>query len=257
ISQYRTDRDPKDITLARRVVVHFAADPLLVSMTTRLAGQSTQFLPFNLGDNGHAGNPTNPQGHRTAYLWERVWTRDAWMDLLARFIHVERPIRGSAAARRAAEKVIFPRYHQWDAVRKIEADSKENGAGHSYLVQHSAGSGKSNTIAWVAHRLSSLHDALDQKIFDKVIVITDRLVLDRQLQDTIYQFEHARGVVAKIDIDSKQLADALAGQQAQIIITTLQKFHFVLDRVAEMPARRYAVVVDEAHSSQTGEDARD
>jgi type I restriction enzyme R subunit len=257
IRQYRTDRDPKNVTLSRRAVVHFAADPLLVSMTTKLTGSTTRFLPFNLGDNGHAGNPPNPHGHRTAYLWERVWMKDAWMDILARFIHVQRPAKGPVAARKAAEEIIFPRYHQWDAVLKLEADAQAKGPGQSYLVEHSAGSGKSNTIAWLAHRLSSLHDDQDRKVFDKVIVITDRLVLDRQLQDTIYQFEHARGVVAKIDIDSKQLADALAGEQAKIIITTLQKFHFVLDKIAEMPARRYAVIVDEAHSSQTGEDAKD
>jgi type I restriction enzyme R subunit len=226
-------------------------------MTTRLAGQATRFLPFNIGSQGGAGNPVNPHGHRTSYLWERVWAKDPWMDLLARFIHVERPARGSAAARKAAQTVIFPRYHQWDAVLRLEADARANGAGQSYLVQHSAGSGKSNTIAWLAHRLSSLHDAADEKVFDKVIVITDRLVLDRQLQDTIYQFEHARGVVEKIDYNSQQLADALAGEQARIIITTLQKFPFVLERVQGMPARRYAVIVDEAHSSQTGEAAKD
>ena len=145
------------------------------------------------------------------------------------------PAQGSAAAQRAAETVIFPRYHQWDAVLTLEADAKANGAGQSYLVEHSAGSGKSNTIAWTAHRLSNLHDATDTKVFDKVIVITDRVVLDRQLQDTIYQFEHARGVVVKIDKDSAQLAEALAGEQARIIITTLQKFPFVLDKIGSLP----------------------
>ena len=167
------------------------------------------------------------------------------------------PSPGSAAAKKAAETVIFPRYHQWDAVLKLEADAKANGAGKSYLVQHSAGSGKSNTIAWTAHRLSNLHDATDTKVFDKVVVITDRVVLDRQLQDTIYQFEHAQGVVVKIDQNSQQLADALAGEQARIIITTLQKFPFVLDKIGGLPQRRYAVIVDEAHSSQTGEAAKD
>ena len=135
--------------------------------------------------------------------------------------------------------------------------ARSEGAGHSYLIQHSAGSGKSNTIAWTAHRLSTLHDAEDHKVFDKVIVITDRVILDRQLQDTIYQFEHARGVVVKIDKDSQQLAEALAGEQARIIITTLQKFPFVIDKIGELPARNYAVVIDEAHSSQTGEAAKD
>ena len=226
-------------------------------MTTKLTGQSTRFLPFNLGHDGGAGNPPNPDGQRTAYLWEKVWERDAWMDLLARFIHVERPTQGSAAAKKSAETVIFPRYHQWDAVLKLEADAKANGAGQSYLIEHSAGSGKSNTIAWSAHRLSNLHDASNTKVFDKVIVITDRVILDRQLQETIYQFEHARGVVVKIDKDSAQLAESLAGEQARIIITTLQKFPFVLDKIGNLPSRRYAVIVDEAHSSQTGEAAKD
>jgi type I restriction enzyme R subunit len=258
IAQYRRDRDPKNVTLARRVVVHFAVDPESVAMTTRLAGPSTQFLPFNRGsEEGGAGNPFNPGGHKTAYLWEEVWQRDAWLDLLARFVQVERPEKGSAAERRAQTRIIFPRFHQWDAVRKLEAHAREHGAGSSYLVQHSAGSGKSNSIAWLAHRLASLHDASDRPVFDKVVVITDRLVLDRQLQDTIYQFEHARGVVERIDKHSGQLADALAGEQARIVITTLQKFPFVLDKVGELPARRYAVIVDEAHSSQTGEAAAD
>ncbi len=258
IAQYRYDRDPANVTLARRAVVHFAVDPESVAMTTRLAGASTQFLPFNRGsEDGGAGNPLNPSGHKTAYLWEQVWQRDNWLDLLARFVQVERPELGSAAERRAQAKVIFPRFHQWDAVCALEAHAREHGAGQSYLVQHSAGSGKSNSIAWLAHRLSSLHDASDRPVFDKVVVITDRLVLDRQLQDTIYQFEHARGVVERIDKHSGQLADALAGEQARVIITTLQKFPFVLDKVGELPARRYAVIVDEAHSSQTGEAAAD
>jgi type I restriction enzyme R subunit len=257
INQYRRDRDSANLTLAHRALVHFAVDPDRVAMTTKLAGQATQFLPFNVGHDGGAGNPPNPAGHRTSYLWERVWARDAWMDLLARFIHVERPTQGSPAARRAAERVVFPRFHQWDAVLALETHAREHGAGQSYLVEHSAGSGKSNTIAWTAHRLSSLHDDADRKVFDKVVVITDRVVLDRQLQDTIYQFEHTRGVVVKIDRESAQLAEALTGEQARIIVTTLQKFPFVLDKIAGLPARRYAVIVDEAHSSQTGEAAKD
>lgn len=257
IAQYRTDRDPTNVVLSRRALVHFAVDPDRVAMTTKLAGQQTRFLPFNLGHDHGAGNPPNPYGHRTSYLWERVWRKDAWMDILARFIHVERPDKGSPAAKKAAEIVIFPRFHQWDAVLALEADAKSHGAGKSYLVQHSAGSGKSNTIAWIAHRLSSLHDATDAKVFDKVVVITDRIILDRQLQDTIYQVEHTRGVVVKIDRNSAQLAEALAGEQARIIITTLQKFPFVLDKIENLPARRYAVIVDEAHSSQTGEAAKD
>ena len=257
IRQYRKDRDPSNLTLSKRAIVHFAVDTNRVAMTTKLAGEGTRFLPFNLGHEGGRGNPPNPNGHHTSYLWEKVWTRDAWMDLLERFVHVEKPSTGSAASKKAAGQIIFPRYHQWDAVLKLEADAKAYGSGKNYLIEHSAGSGKSNTIAWLCHRLSSLHDANDTKVFDKVIVITDRVILDKQLQDTIYQFEHARGVVVKIDKNSKQLADALVGEQARIIITTLQKFPFVLDKMKDLQTRRYAVVVDEAHSSQTGEDAKD
>lgn len=251
--QYRKRRDPHNVTLGRRAVVHFAVDTEQVAMTTRLAGDSTRFLPFNRGHNNCKGNPPNTHGHRTAYLWERVWERDAWLDLLGRFVHVEKPAKGSKSTR----SVIFPRYHQWDAVLSLTSHASAIGAGESYLVQHSAGSGKSNTIAWLAHRLSSLHGANDEKVFDKVVVITDRVVLDKQLQETIYQFEHAHGVVEKIEENSAQLAEALSGQAARIIITTLQKFPFVLDKVGDLPARRYAVIVDEAHSSQTGEAAKD
>ncbi len=253
ISQYRTDRDPANRTLSKRAVVHFALDTEAVAMTTRLEGKSTRFLPFNVGEGRGAGNPANPNGHRTAYLWERVWEREAWLDLFARFVHVEKDSRGS----KAPSRVIFPRFHQWDAVLKMEAAARTEGPGKKYLVQHSAGSGKSNTIAWLAHRLSNLHDESDTKVFDKVVVITDRVVLDRQLQDTIYQFEHAHGVVERIESNSQQLADALAGEQARIIITTLQKFSFVLDKVKDLPSRNYAVIVDEAHSSQTGEAAKE
>ena len=253
ILQYRKDRNPKNRTLCRVGMVHFAVDPYSVSMTTHLAGKHTRFLPFNRGHDLGAGNPPNPDGHRTAYLWERVWSRDAWMDILGRFIHVEKPSLGS----KARPTVIFPRFHQWDAVRRLEADAKATGAGRNYLVQHSAGSGKSNSIAWLAHRFSSLHDVDDNKVFDKVVVISDRRVLDRQLQDTISQFEHAIGVVQRIDKDSDQLAEALIGEQARIIITTLQKFPFLIDKISSLPDRDYAVIVDEAHSSQTGEAAKE
>ncbi len=261
IVQYRQDRAPGNVTLSKRAVVHFAVDPDSVMMTTRLDGDGTRFLPFNQGSGGPgqqggAGNPP-AAGHRTAYLWEQVWEREAWLDLLARFIHIEQPEAGSKAVRAKEAKTIFPRFHQWDAVRKLEASARVEGAGKSYLVQHSAGSGKSNTIGWLCHRLSNLHTDTNEKVFDKVVVITDRVVLDRQLQATIYQFEHAQGVVQKIDKNSAQLAEALAGEQARIIITTLQKFPVVLNKVADLPARRYAVVIDEAHSSQTGESARD
>lgn len=251
--QYRHDRDSRNPLLARRAVVHFAVDTEQVAMTTRLSGGTTRFLPFNKGRDFGAGNPANPNGHRTAYLWEQVWQRDAWLDLLARFVHVAK----DGAAKSARSVVVFPRFHQWDAVRKLEAAARADGPGHDYLVEHSAGSGKSNTIAWLAHRLSSLHSGADEKVFDKVVVITDRRILDKQLQDTIYQLEHSRGVVEKIDTDSAQLAQALAGQQARIVITTLQKFPVVLAQGVDLPDRRYAVIVDEAHSSQTGESSKD
>src|SRR6266540_4646297 len=255
VGQYRQDRDPRNLTLARRALVHFAVDTRRVLMTTRLQGPSTRFLPFNQGNGRGAGNPPNPGGHETAYLWERVWQRDAWLDLLGRFVHVDKPAKGRGAKGRGT--VIFPRFHQWDCVRKVEAAARAEGPGSSYLVQHSAGSGKSNTIAWLAHRLSTLHDEAHRKVFDKVVVITDRVILDRQLQDTIYQFEHTHGVVERIDKHSGQLAAALAGEQARIIITTLQKFPFILEHVESLPSRRYAVIVDEAHSSQTGEAAKE
>ena len=253
VLQYRKDRDPKNRTLSRVGMVHFAVDPSSVLMTTHLVGGHTRFLPFNQGHGLGAGNPPNPDGHRTAYLWERVWSRDAWMDILGRFVHVEKPSMGS----KARPTVIFPRFHQWDSVRRLEADAKATGAGRNYLVQHSAGSGKSNSIAWLAHRFSSLHDAEDRKVFDKVVVVTDRVILDRQLQDTIGQFEHAIGVVQRIDKSSSQLAEALVGEQARIIITTLQKFPFLFDKISSLPERTYAVIVDEAHSSQTGEAAKE
>jgi type I restriction enzyme R subunit len=256
--QYRTDRDPANVTLGRRALVHFAVDPDDVEMTTRLAGPQTRFLPFNRGNAGGRGNAPDPTGHRTRYLWEEVWSRDAWLDILGRFIHVEPTTEGSSTAAKLRHgSIIFPRYHQWNAVRRLEAAASAEGPGHTYLIQHSAGSGKSNTIAWLAHRLMSLHGADDVPVFDKVVVITDRVILDRQLQETIYQFEHATGVVARIDQDSGQLAEALAGERSRIVITTLQKFPFVLDKVAGLGQRRYAVIVDEAHSSQTGEAAKD
>jgi type I restriction enzyme R subunit len=255
--QYRTERDPANVTLGRRALVHFVADPEFVEMTTCLAGPKTRFLPFNRGNAGGKGNPPDATGHRTRYLWEQVWAHDAWLDLLGRFIHITPGDGATHAAQLRNGTAIFPRYHQWDAVCRLEAAAREEGPGQSYLVQHSAGSGKSNTIAWLAHRLMSLHGADDRPVFDKVVVITDRVILDRQLQETIYQFEHATGVVARIDQDSAQLGKALEGEQARIVITTLQKFPFILDKVKDLGKRRFAVIVDEAHSSQTGEAAKD
>ncbi|MEV0895617.1 type I restriction endonuclease [Actinoplanes sp. NPDC049802] len=248
-AQYRTDRDPRELLFARRTLAHFAVDQNLVFVTTRLAGEKTRFLPFNTGSegpgvSGGAGNPT-AQGYRTAYLWEQIWHPDTWMDLVRRFLHTEKESRA----------LIFPRYHQWHAVTQLTEHAAAHGAGHNYLVMHSAGSGKSNTIAWLAHRLSSLHSAANEPVFDKVIIITDRVVLDRQLQDTVFQFEHVPGVVQRIDKDSAQLATALQGETAKIIITTMQKFPFVLDKVSGLKGKKFAVVVDEAHSSQSGDSA--
>ncbi|MGN7820536.1 type I restriction endonuclease subunit R [Chitinophaga sp. 22536] len=254
IKQYNTTRDNRDLlfTFKKRSLVHFAVDQDEIFMTTKLDGNKTFWLPFNKGYNGGKGNPINPSGYRTAYLWEIILQKDSWMEILQRFIHLqieEVEVDGRIFRK---EKLIFPRYHQLDAIRKISIDVVKNGIGKNYLIQHSAGSGKSNSIAWLAYRLSSLHNQADERIFDSVIVVTDRNVLDQQLQNTIYQFEHKAGVVRKIDKDSSQLATAL-GYGTTIIITTLQKFPFVVDKVGELPERKYAVIIDEAHSSQGGE----
>ncbi len=263
MAQYRTDRDPRDVLLGRRAIVHFAVDPDRAMMTTKLERSATRFLPFNRGSAPGemacgAGNPANPEGYPTSYLWETVWARDAWLDILNRFVHLElsKPgTKGKAGLRDAS--LIFPRFHQWDAVRELEERARRDGPGRNSLVPHSAGSGKSNTIAWLAHRLASLHDASDAKVFDKVVVVTDRKVLDRQLQDTVSQFEHAHGVVKRVEESSRELADALRSAEAKIIVTTFQKFPFVVEEVEALPERRYAVIVDEAHSSQTGETAHE
>jgi type I restriction enzyme R subunit len=271
IRQYRKDRDPREriFDFKKRTLVHFAADPDTVHMTTRLAESSTHFLPFNKGNNGGAGNLPDATGrsYRTAYLWEEVLQRDSLLDLLARFLHLQVEERFNEEGRKVKkETMIFPRYHQLQAVRQLVGQSATEGPGHNYLVEHSAGSGKSNTIAWLAHRLSSLHNAANERVYDTVVVITDRRVLDKQLQDTIYQFEHRQGVVEKIDEDSKQLAEALR-KGVPLVITTLQKFPFVGQQLMKLEqeegqkgkgrlaTKRYAVVVDEAHSSQSGESA--
>ena len=269
--QYREDRDQREtiFDFKRRTLVHFCVDTERVTMTTKLAGGATTFLPFNKGLHGGAGNPPDPAGmkHRTAYLWEQVWARDSWVDILGRFIHLQTEERRTDEGQTIKREVmVFPRYHQLDAVRALVDAARKEGPGHNYLVEHSAGSGKSNTIAWLGHRLASLHDAEDRKVFDSVVVISDRRVLDQQLQDTIYQFDHKQGVVQKIDQDSRQLAEALRSG-VPVVITTLQKFPFVSDQLKKigeeegkpvdgvLPKRRYAVIVDEAHSSQSGEGA--
>lgn len=273
LHQYRHDRDPREpiFEFKRRMLVHFAADTDTVFMTTRLAGAATHFLPFNRGHNGGAGNAPDPKGrsYRTAYLWEEVLQRDSLLDLLARFIHLQVEEKRDDQGRKVKkETMIFPRYHQLEAVRSLVEQAQREGVGHNYLIEHSAGSGKSNTIGWLTHRLASLHDDKNNRVFDSVIVITDRVVLDKQLQDTIYQFEHKHGVVQKIDESSRQLAEALESA-VPIIITTLQKFPFVSRQLAKMAeergesnggtlrSRHCAVIIDEAHSSQGGETATD
>jgi type I restriction enzyme R subunit len=259
IEQYETDRDPRELLLGRRVLVHFAVDPRLAYMTTQLANKATEFMPFNIGSHpGHLscgeGNPPNPQGYATSYLWERVWSYDAWLDILGRFVESFEDGRGKQ------RRVVFPRFHQWDVVTKLADDALANGPGQSYLIQHSAGSGKSNSIGWLAHRLSLLHDATDHKVFNKVIVVTDRRVLDEQLRATVRQFEDVKGTIVSVegkrDSKSSELAVALTGM-AQIITVTLETFPHVITKIAEAELAKftYAVIVDEAHSSQTGDAA--
>jgi type I restriction enzyme R subunit len=252
--QYVYDREPNEpiFQFKKRALVHFAVDTDEAFMTTKLDGKNTRYLPFNLGYNNGAGNPTNPNGYRTAYLWEQVWTKDSFMDIIGKFLHLSVEEFELNGVKKKKETIIFPRFHQMQVVRKVTTDARQFGAGKNYLIQHSAGSGKSNSIAWLSYRLSSLHDDQNNRVFDSVIVITDRKVLDSQLQNTIYQFEHKDGVVQKIDKDSTQLANAITAG-SHIIITTLQKFPFILDKIGEMPARKYAVIIDEAHSSQGGE----
>ncbi len=275
--QYRDDRPTKDpltrkaeplLTFKRGALVHFAVSQQEVAMTTKLAGKDTYFLPFNQGSaEGGAGNPlpANPNSYATGYLWEQLFQPDAWLKVLGRFLHLEqKTIEQFDGSRTTKETLIFPRYHQWQVVNQLIEATHREGAGQRYLVQHSAGSGKSNSIAWAAHQLAALYsdtgDADGQKLFSSVIVVTDRTVLDSQLQDTIYQFEHAQGVVVRITRDgtsqskSEQLADALAAQ-TRIIIVTIQTFPALFDALDKYPALasgRYAVIADEAHSSQTG-----
>lgn len=279
--QYQKDRTPADLIFRGRAVVHFAVDPHQVYMTTRLAGEKTRFLPFNQGSGGAgckggAGNPHNPTGYDTAYLWERVWQRDAWLGLLGGFVHVE-DVRDEDGKKTGQRRTLFPRFHQWHAVQALLQATRGAGPGVNRLIEHSAGSGKSNTIAWAAHQLSRLHTphleaelteqirqsglSTDQPIFSKVIVITDRVVLDRQLQDTVAGFEHTPGTIVKIDQDSTQLRSALAGNTARVVITTLQKFPVVAEIAAKqgggVAGHRFAVIIDEAHSSTSGDAMKD
>lgn len=264
VDQYRFDRNPKPkgqssaeplLSFPNGALVHFAVSNREVRMTTRLEGAHTTFLPFNRGDNGAAGNPPNEQGHRTAYLWETVWTRDSWLEILGRYLVAKRD------SKKQIQKIIFPRFHQLDATRKLLSTVLAEGAGGKYLIQHSAGSGKTNSIAWSAHFLADLHDAGHNKLFDSVLVVSDRNVLDAQLQEAIFDFERTSGVVATITGEgaskSAELAQALSGGK-KIVVCTIQTFPFALKAVQELAAaqgKRFAVIADEAHSSQTGEAA--
>lgn len=264
VDQYRFDRNPRPkgqgaaeplLDFPRGALVHFAVSNSRVRMTTKLAGTATTFLPFDRGDNGAAGNPPNPTGHATAYLWEEVWERDSWLEILGRYVVATRD------SKKQIEKIIFPRYHQLDATRRLVGAVLAEGAGQKYLIQHSAGSGKTNSIAWTAHFLADLHDANHQKLFDSVLVVSDRTVLDAQLQEAIFAFERTTGVVATITGEhqskSGELAKALSGGK-KIVVCTIQTFPFALKAVQELAAtqgKRFAVIADEAHSSQTGEAA--
>jgi type I restriction enzyme R subunit len=233
----------------------FAVTNRTVMMTTKLQGPATYFLPFNMGDHGAAGNPPNGKGHRTYYLWEQVWQRDSWLEILARYLVTKKDDKKRITG------VLFPRYHQLDATRKLVQAVLAEGAGQKYLIQHSAGSGKTNSIAWTAHFLADLHDAANNKLFSTVLVVSDRTVLDTQLQEAIFDFERTAGVVATIKGESQsksgELAEALSGGK-KIVVCTIQTFPFALKAVQDLAAtqgKRFAVIADEAHSSQTGEAA--
>jgi type I restriction enzyme R subunit len=281
--QYRSDRDPTELIFTRRVVANFAVDPDLVFVTTRLRGAKTEFLPFNTGSTGPgqpggAGNPTPTAygAYATSYLWEQIWQPDNWLDLLERFVHLH---KSKSPGGQTTKTMIFPRYHQWDVVKKLTAHAARHGAGHNYLIMASAGSGKSNTIGWLAHRLSSLHTSVDAReldpeavasglkpgvpVFDKIIIITDRRNLDAQLRETVGSFEQTAGLVVKIDekhgAKSEQLAQALSRETGKIVTVTLHTFPALIDYLKRNPTEiqgsRFAIVVDEAHSSQSGDAA--
>lgn len=262
IKQYKNDRSSKEFCfrLDHRFLVYFAVDLYEVWMTTQLKDGNTYFMPFNQGSNGagidgHAGNPIYHDGYATHYLWEEVLQRDSLMDILHRFVsHVREKDEDTGKIK---EKLLFPRYHQYDVVRKVLTDVKQNGAGKNYLIQHSAGSGKSNSIAWIAYRLASVHNAKNEAIFNSVIVVTNRVVLDGQLQDTINSFEHKVGLVEAIDDkkNSHSLAEAI-NDGKRIIICTIQKFLFAYKDMENYKGRTFAVIIDEAHQGQSGESAR-
>lgn len=253
VKQYR-DRDQREPLFAfGRVLAHFAVDPDLVYMTTHIKGTGTVFLPFNQGYNRGAGNAPSWQGFATAYLWERIWAQESVLNLIDRFIQ-QVEVLDEQDKKTGKQVLIFPRYHQLDSVRRLIADARQHGPGKRYLIEHSAGSGKSNSIAWLAHQLSVLFNEHDRRVFDSIIVVTDRRVLDKQLQATVQQFEQTRGVVENIDTTSRKLREALEGGKT-IIVTTLQKFPQIVKQIEELQVegKTFAVIIDEAHSSQSGE----
>jgi type I restriction enzyme, R subunit len=259
ISQYKTDRDQKEKLLSfKRCLTHFAVDTEQAYMATRLTGLTTYFLPFNKGNKGSSGNPDAPTGkYKTYYLWEEIWSKDSVFDLLGNFIQeVTEEKEDKNGKKRKEEKLIFPRYHQLETVKNIVIDAQKNGSGKNYLIQHSAGSGKSNTIAWTAHRLAELHNDEGKNIFDGVIVVTDRRVLDRQLSNTVDSFSQITGLVKHIENGGKELKESLESG-VKIITTTLQKFPVIVDAVDKVEGKKFAVIIDEAHSSQSGESAAD
>ncbi|WP_020171105.1 type I restriction endonuclease subunit R [Gordonia polyisoprenivorans] len=263
IEQYKKDRPPKGeplLTFGKRALVHFAVSNKEVHMTTRLSGEATRFLPFNRGNNHHAGNPPNPDGSATSYLWETILQRDTWLEIIDRFLHLQVTERRDpeTGKKSRTETLLFPRYHQWEAVTKLVEAARTEGPGHRYLIQHSAGSGKTNSISWLAQRLASLHNDADERVFSSVIVVTDRTVLDAQLQEAIHQINRTSGVVAHIDgltgSKSSELAEALESG-TPIIIVTIQTFPYALDVISDrtsLQGRTFAIIADEAHSSQAG-----
>ncbi|MEE3808247.1 type I restriction endonuclease [Lysinibacillus fusiformis] len=255
MKQLKNDRDPREqlFKFNERVAVYFAVDPDEVFMATKLDKGKTYFLPFNKGNNGGKGNPLVYDNYRTYYLWDEILTPDSLLDILYRFIFIKKDDIKDSNVETIGERqmLIFPRFHQLDVVRKLEADVNVKQVGQNYLIQHSAGSGKTNSISWLAHRLAKLHTEDNESVFSSVIVITDRRVLDKQLQDAVYQLEHKAGMVERINQDSDQLAKAISNE-TRIIITTLQKFPYILEKVVGLDRKKYAVIIDEAHSSQGG-----
>lgn len=261
IKQYKNDRDPKEeLFRLGRCLVHFAVDSDQVWMTTHLKGASTFFLPFNKGHNNGAGNPPNPDGIKTDYLWKEILTKERLTGIIQNYVQLfeeesEKIMPDGKVKKEKVKKLIFPRYHQIDVVDRLLNNAKELGAGKRYLIQHSAGSGKSNSISWLAHQLVGLYNQNNtQTIFDTVIVVTDRRVLDAQIRNNIKQFEQVKGVVEAITEGSKQLKTALE-EGKKIIITTIQKFPYIVNEIGELPGNRFAIIIDEAHSSQSGNTA--